>query len=212
MTPENKYIKLMYNTMLNDLAELPNKTNWASLVRHLLMSLGFYEAWLNQGVGNVNIFLSLFKQRLADTFMQNWRERLDMSTRATFYKSFANFQFQPYLDELNVFKYIQAFSKLRMSAHRLEIEAGRWARPNSIPVCERKCSLCKVLEDEYHFVLECSRYLDLRKKYIAEYYWKRPSMYKFMELINSSNKICIRNTGTYIHNAFKRRTEIVYRS
>lgn len=35
--------------MLNDLEELPNKTNWASLVRNLLMSLGFYEVWLSQG-------------------------------------------------------------------------------------------------------------------------------------------------------------------
>ena len=38
-TPENKYIKLIYNLMLNDLEELPNKANWASIVRQLLMSL-----------------------------------------------------------------------------------------------------------------------------------------------------------------------------
>ena len=31
------------STMLSDLEELPNKTNWASLVRSLLMNLGFYE-------------------------------------------------------------------------------------------------------------------------------------------------------------------------
>ena len=37
--------------MLNDLEELPNKTNWASLVRKLLMSLGFYEVWLSQPGG-----------------------------------------------------------------------------------------------------------------------------------------------------------------
>ena len=76
-TPENKYIKLIYNLMINDLEELPNKTNWASLVRQLLMFLGFYEVWLAQGVGNIDAFLSVFKQRLDDTFMQNWRERID---------------------------------------------------------------------------------------------------------------------------------------
>ena len=51
--PENKYIKLVYNMMLSDLELFPNKVNWVSLVRHLLMSLGFYQVWLNQGVGNI---------------------------------------------------------------------------------------------------------------------------------------------------------------
>ena len=67
--PENKFVRIVYNMMLNDLEELPNKTNWASLVRNLLMSLGFYEVWLSQGVGNINIFLSQMKQRLNDTFI-----------------------------------------------------------------------------------------------------------------------------------------------
>ena len=46
LTPENKYIKLVFNIMLKDIEEMPNKTNWASLVRQLLMSLGFNEVWV----------------------------------------------------------------------------------------------------------------------------------------------------------------------
>ena len=68
---ENKYIKLIYRMMLHDLEVLPHKANLASLVRQLLMSLGFYEVWLAQGVGNVDVFLSTFKQRLNDNFIQN---------------------------------------------------------------------------------------------------------------------------------------------
>ena len=82
--------------MLSDIEELQNKTNWAFLVCSLLMNLGFYEVWLLQGVVNVNIFLSQLKQRLNDTFIQNWQERLGNSTRVSFYKTFARFQFQPY--------------------------------------------------------------------------------------------------------------------
>jgi len=33
--------------------------SWASYVTMLLQSIGLYEAWLNQGVGNVNVFISL---------------------------------------------------------------------------------------------------------------------------------------------------------
>ena len=85
-------------------------------------------------VGNYNRFLLVLKQRLTDRFIQNWRTRLDDSTRANLYKHIAVFQMQPYLDNINVLKFSQTFSKLRMSSHRLKIEAGRWVKPNSIPL------------------------------------------------------------------------------
>ena len=48
-----------------------------------------------------------------------------------FYKTMTQFQFQTNLDQVNVFKYMQAFSKFRVSSHRLAIESGSWARPTS---------------------------------------------------------------------------------
>ena len=87
----------------------------------------------------------------------------------------------------------------KMSSHRLAIELGRWVRPTRIPIDERKCSLCQVLEDEYHFVLECNVYAELRYKYIPKYYWKRPSMYKFVELLNTTNMKILRNLSIYIY-------------
>ena len=196
--------------MLEDLELNPNKTNWASLLRHLLFSMGFNEVWIQQGVGNINNFISVFKQRLTDNFIQNWQSRLAESSRAIFYRSFATFQFQPYLDKVNVFKYLQAYSKLRMSSHRLEVEAGRWVRQNRVPIHERKCSFCNILEDEYHFVIQCAAYSELREKYISKYYWKRPNMFKFVELINSSNINYIRKLCIFIYYAFKLRTELLY--
>ena len=50
--------------MLNDFDMVPNTVKWVSLVRHLLLSLGFYEVWLHQGVGNIKSFISLLKQLL----------------------------------------------------------------------------------------------------------------------------------------------------
>ena len=71
--------------MFNDLERRPNATSWASLVKDLLFSLGFNEVWLQQGVGNYNIFISLLKQRLIDNFIQNWQARLGASSRAVFF-------------------------------------------------------------------------------------------------------------------------------
>ena len=54
-----KYIKLVYNMMLNDLERNPAIKNWASLLHNLLLSMGFNDVWLQQGVGNYNnLFLS----------------------------------------------------------------------------------------------------------------------------------------------------------
>lgn len=206
-----KYIKLIYKTMLNDIENFPNVVNWASLIRHLLMSLGFYEVWLQQGVGDTNRFIAVLKQRLTDTFIQNWRSRLDNSTRAHLYKSIAVFQFQPYLEKINITKFSQAFSRLRMSSHRLHIESGRWVRPLSTPLNERKCFFCNTLEDECHFVLECPIYSELRRKYISKYYWRNPSMFKFTKLINSTNEASIRKLSAFVFNAFKYRSDMMYR-
>ena len=209
---ETKYVKIVYNLMLQDLERFPNKVNWASLLCDLLRSLGFYEVWLHQGVGNQSAFVSLFKQRVTDNFIQNWHSRLENSSRANFYKNIAIFQFQPYLENINVMKFSHAFSKLRVSSHRLAIETGRWVRPIPIPVGERKCFTCQTLEDEYHFVLECPIYSQIRQQYIARYYWTRPSMLKFIELINNTSIKCCRKLCVYIHKAFELRSEILYRN
>ena len=70
-----------------------------------------------------------------------------------------------------------ALSHFRVSAHRLEVETGRWHIPVAVPVNERKCRTCShCLKDEFHFLLECSLYHELRKTYIKPYCWKRLNM------------------------------------
>jgi hypothetical protein len=42
---------------------------------------------------------------------------------------------------------------------------------------KRVCSMCdlNVVENEYHFILQCEKYIDVRRKYLKKYYWQRPS-------------------------------------
>ena len=93
------------------------------------------------------------------------------------------------MDIISVKKIRVALSRLRVSSHRLEVEAGRWARPVRVEFENRKCLVCNKLEDEYHFVFECQLYENLRNKYIDNYYTTRPSMFKFVELLNTDRKI-----------------------
>ena len=91
--------------MLRDLESIPEKENWTMLVKRLLCTLGFNNVWVAQGVGNVNNFLYLVKQRLLDNFIQHWNSRLTDSRRA-FLTSISSFHFQNYLNAIKVKKYI----------------------------------------------------------------------------------------------------------
>ena len=79
-----KYIRYVYDFMLSELERKPNTVNWASKVKDLLSSMGFYEVWIAQGVGN-KMHLSDMKTTLKDNFVKNWRSRKDDSDRARFY-------------------------------------------------------------------------------------------------------------------------------
>ena len=81
---------------------------------------------------------------------------------------------------------MKSVCKLLMSSHRLAIESGRWAWPARIPIEERKCAYCDLLEDEFHFVLECKCYTELRYKYIPRYFFRRPSMFKFVDIMRQT--------------------------
>ena len=59
------------NLMKRDMDAMPEKENWAMLVKRLLGSWGFNNVWLAQGVGNVNMFLNVVKQTKHDNFIQN---------------------------------------------------------------------------------------------------------------------------------------------
>ena len=55
-----------------------------------------------------------------------------------------------------------AFTRLRISAHNLAIETGRHTKPK-VKLEDRLCTSCNELEDEFHFVMTCTRYADHRE-------------------------------------------------
>ena len=115
-----------------------------------------------------------------------------------FYITFADFRPKLYFNSVvKVLKFRSALARQLVSSHRLEIGAVRWARPYK-PVHERLCNNCNRLDDECYFVFECSLYNSLTCKYIDQVYWRRPIMYKFVNLIQSNNTRPITNLAVYI--------------
>jgi hypothetical protein len=201
-----KYMSHVYNMMLEDML-MSNNKNWAMLVKLLLQNLGFAEVWINQGVGNEQLFLVQLKQRLRDVFVQNWRNRLCEFTRADLYDSF---EYKLYLDVVTVGKFRVSLARLRTSSHHLHIESGRWHKPIATPRANRKCQFCDDIEDEYHFVLICPIYKELRKAFIPHYYYNKANMFKFVELLTTDNINTIRKYCMFIHKSFLLRNEVMY--
>ena len=72
---------------------------------------------------------------------------------------------------------------------------------------DRKCTLCRLndIEDEYHFTLICPIYNDLRKEYFQKYFYVKPSVTKYITLMNLSKLKVLKNLTTYIIEGFKLR-------
>ena len=49
-------------------------------------------------------------------------------------------------------------TKLRISAHNLAIETGRFTKPKKTPIEKRICFNCNIIEDEFHFIFGCEMY------------------------------------------------------
>ena len=70
-----------------------------------------------------------------------------------------------------------------------------------------ECEYCELndIEDEYHFIIKCPCYHELRRKYIKKYFYNRPSMAKFIELLSSDRKPILFNLAQFLKAAFSKR-------
>ena len=50
-----KFVKKIYSLMYRNIDNNPTHMPWASNVKTLLQSIGLYEVWVNQCVGNVHV-------------------------------------------------------------------------------------------------------------------------------------------------------------
>ena len=205
----NCILNAVYNSMLSDMTKSTStRTQWLAKVKDLLDHTGFSEIWNSPNLIRMETFIPLFKMRLIDNFIVELRIGLESSFSMTLYREINyTFELQSYLLQIHNSKQRQALSKLRLSSHGLLIETGRHI---GIERQNRKCTFCNTndIEDEYHFVLKCPLYNDIRSHYIKRYFVNHPSVLKFTELLNSNGKT-LRNLALYIIKAFEKRNEFV---
>ena len=92
------------------------------------------------------------------------------------------------------------------------MEVDHQGKLEKVPLERRICYTCNVLEDEHHFVIECSRYTELQRKYIKSYLhvYVRPNAHIFFKLIQSTNANIVENLALFVYKAFKERNKYAF--
>ena len=140
---------------------------------------------------------------MISSFLSEVNTFIESSPKCQMYKLvYSTHSLQFYLDRPINYIYKPFICKYRICAHNLNTETGRFY---DIPRNERFCTMCNlnVCEDEYHFILECTKYSDLRRKYIKSYYWRNPSVYKLVQLMSVRNIKELNNFGKFLFLAEK---------
>ena len=178
-----------------------NNKSWGNLIKQKLDSLGFSNLWENQNL-NLNMFPSI-QRRVRDIYIQEWHTAINNSPKLKSYVMFKeNFEFEPYLDYIHNNNLRMHLTRFRISSHSLAIESGRF---NNIDRNNRLCIFCNQnsVESEYHFLLVCQKYNNIRSKFIKHHPW--PTMNRFKNLLSSKNRNVQLSIAKYIKNATEER-------
>jgi hypothetical protein len=112
------------------------KLNWACRVRDILFKYGFHNIWISQYVNHVDFFICEFKQRMKDNFISEMNTFFNESPKCHLYRYiFDNNVLQFYLDRPLNYIYKPYIYKMRISAHNLNIETGRFYNLDLMKEC-----------------------------------------------------------------------------
>ena len=180
---------------------------WATKVKNMLYLYGFGYVWLTQDIGDVKLFINMFKQRLIDCHTQNWSDSVNNSGRCYHYRNYKSLlDVERYLSLEIPYIHRNAFGKFRCSNHKLRVETGRHS---NTPRDERICLYCfennhiSVLDCEYHAFFHCKRYEDVRSNYLFRWYSGGRELHDFYILMNSYNYDTLRKLTCYVYYLMK---------
>ena len=198
----------MYVLQANELnSGFINGNSWVFQLKSILDELGFSYLWLDQSISNLQ--LDMVTQSLYDHFFQGWYSDINLSNKLETIKSLNKvFEFEKYLNCINVDRHRITLSRFRCSAHKLLIEEGRY---RNIERNLRVCQFCNlnVIESEYHFLMVCPAYRNLRNTILPRYYCSWPSKSKFIKLLIENHTGNLKRLGKYLFLANEKRNEML---
>ena len=206
---KNPILLNMYTLLKNDAENNINYNgmNWAYHIKSIFDNIGMSYIWQNQSdIDSFNVKLII--QRILDIYKQSWYSNINNSNKLEYYNKYKHtFALEKYMNCIFDKKFRISLTKFRLSAHDLAIETGRYT---NVPREQRFCLQCNmnVVETEYHFLLACPKYRELRHKYFKRYFCHWPNLNKFESLMSSQCTKTINNLAKFVYYAFQLRLNV----
>ena len=182
--------------------------NWIIYTKNILDNNGLSYIFLDyvkskpSSEQNIERLVKIFDGRNKDIFKQTIMHHIHKCSenntgKLSFYGTQKEiFHKELYLNIKNS-KNRKVISEFRLSAHKLEIESGRYEHKNRE---ERKCKCCNLgaIEDEQHFILDCPAYLIYRNSFFQQVWQElgidlRSCGINGIKVLFLQNNLCIMN-------------------
>lgn len=170
---------------------------WLEYIKKILQEVGRNDLLISGMLLNPKTVKQSILQTLKDQYFKSWSQSLQLSNKGKLYYAFKNdISIENYLLNLSKHKYWPII-KFRTCNHKLPIETGRW---NNLEFSERKCTICDldIIGDEFHYLFECPYFKEDRIKYLRKYFYTRPNMHKYKELMQSKKLTILRNLSDFV--------------
>ncbi|VDI50203.1 Hypothetical predicted protein [Mytilus galloprovincialis] len=183
------------------------RNNWCFDFKDILIKLDLVSHFERKEI----IDMSLLDLRLQDFYLSMWkRDIINVSKLRTYVKLKTMVEQESYV-KLNLSKSQRScVAQLRCGILPLRIETGRYIGEQRE---ERICNFCteNSIEDESHFVLDCSLYTELRNEHFKDII----SDVNYLQMSNDEKLYHIlinfpRKTAKYLVDAIRKRRQVVF--
>ena len=178
---------------------LSSQSNQPSLISGALREMGNlemagFDCWLRRinqikkilGLPNFPAYMTsvavskAIKSHVQGVFERFWLDEINKvrisgngqdCNKLRFYKQFkGSFTTEPYIDLVKNRNQRSSLTRMRISAHHLAIETGRWTKPIPTPMANRLCKYCseEAVDSEAHFLLHCPTFNEKRNCLIGK--------------------------------------------
>ena len=197
-----KIIKAKHDDSLSDY-----KSEWITFIKETLDYSGFSNIWheapflLSQSssplsISYVNWLKNSLHLRLNDIFKQEWYSQLQSNRHCSNYRIFKeHHQLESYLSMLND---MDRINMCKFRCRSTNIPAASASIFNSDD--DNLCKLCSMNEmgDEFHYILKCPYYNNLRRKLLKVDY-KRINCIQFKEIFTYSSMGKLKSLASFIY-------------
>lgn len=196
---------LIFKAYQEQINSTSGKHVWLDFVRRVLNDLGFSHVWNNQCTFESASLILSIRNKLKDRYILFWKNHLNCNSgmgKLRTYKLIKHtFGTENYLNVILDRKVRKCLTAFRISAHKLQIERGRYTGKN---VEERLCTTCNDIEDEIHFFCKCSKYQTQRNKLFYELSSLNFSLGNnfedcFIKIMTSTNVSVIKHVSRFLY-------------